>query len=224
MTKHVSLCILAYKRPEMLVKCIQSILQTADYPHSIIVNLDADDSGNAEYLFDLYKAGVISYLIMNGGGNRGVGRSFANCVGVAEGDYIFKIDTDLIFKPNWLSTAVHILEHNEDVGAVSLFNYRHYDPYDKRFEILEERKNCSIVNDFVSSTYMFHRSCLDLGGWDQDDGFHTRLTPLAITKEDMCVNNGFGKNSVYVTMVDEDPRHSFKTPTHAEPLIRRKSV
>src|SRR3990167_10031367 len=110
MSKWASLCVLAYKRPQQLKECLNSIFATIDYPNEIIVHLDADDSGNAEYLFSLYKEKKISKLLMNAGNNRGVGRSFANCIGIAEGEFIFKIDTDLIFHPHWLSTSVRYLD------------------------------------------------------------------------------------------------------------------
>jgi len=216
--KYASLNILAYKRSDLLVRCIESIKKTTKYPHEIIVNLDADDNvHNQLYLFRLIQEKQISKVIYNTGRNRGVGRSFANGVGVSEGDYIFKIDTDLIFKEGWLTTAVNILETNDDVGSVSLFDYRNYDPNDTRFSILEKRSSCNIVNDFVSSIYGFSREFLELKGWDQDDGFHTKLEKLAITKTDFVSNKGFGvTKSTYVSGTED---HPFKTKTHDKPLI-----
>lgn len=226
MVKHASLCILAYKRPEQLRECLSSISETADYPHTIIVNLDGDDSGNEEYLVWLHKQKKISYLILNAGNNRGVGRSFTNCLGVAEGDYIFKIDTDLKFKEGWLSTACKILEKNYDIGALSLFNYNHYDPNDKRFETIYEGDNYYLVSDFVSSIYGFRRHFLDGVTSVEDDGFHTKIKSkgnhLAITKKDYVINSGFGVGkSVYVSGTPENP---YKTPTHDEPLVFKKGL
>lgn len=225
----VSLCVLAYKRPQLLKECLDSIWQTADFPYQLIVNLDAWDVHNSAYIYELYDKGRISNLVLNGGNNRGVGRSFQNCLGLAEGEYIFKIDTDLIFRENWLSTGVKILKQNKDIGAVSLFDYRHYDPNDTRFNRIEEREDCSIVNDFVSSVFGFRRKDLTLENVEMpDDGIHTTLQSLrgklAITKVDYVKNDGFGINSVYVTMPDKDPAHAYKTPTHQEPLIFKKGL
>lgn len=219
----VSLCILAYKRPEQLVDCISTISRTAQYPHEIIVNLDADNEDrNRDYLYRLFRDRKISKLIFSNGKNRGVGRSFANCVGMAEGEYICKVDTDLTFKDGWLKKGVEILQNNPDIGATSFFNYNHYDPNDKRFEITAERKECYIVNDFVSSIYLFNRDKLTLNDkWKEDDGFHSTIQnadkKLAITKDDYVNNSGFGVgNSVYVVGTMDNPR---KAEVYNEPVI-----
>lgn len=220
--KFVSLCLLAYKRPQMLRECLESLLANTDYPYELIVNSDTDNSGNSEYLFDLYKRGKISKLILTNGNNRGVGRSLANCIGVSEGSYICKLDTDLIFKPQWLSRAVSVLEQSNDVGVVGLFDYRNNDPRDTRFQVLEKREGCRIVNDLVSSAYLFRRGHLEIGGWQEDDGFHQKICQTynllpALTLEDLVINNGFGVyKSTYVSGTEEAP---FKTPTTDHPLI-----
>lgn len=219
--KFASICLLAYKRPEQLVDCLSSLKQNTSYPYEVIVNLDADDSEvNQGYLYRLLKEKKISKLIMNAGKNRGVGRSFANCVGVAEGDFIVKCDTDITFKQNWLSKCVEVLEKDKNVAAISPFNYRNYDPNDTRFNILSERWGYSVVDDFVSSVYVFRRQYLIYEGWQEDDGFHQKLKvtgDLAITKQDYIVNSGFGVlKSTYVSGTEDNPR---KTETHNTPLI-----
>jgi len=209
----------------MLKDCLDSLVATADYPYELIVNEDTDSSGVSEILFDYYKRGIISKLVMTGGNNRGVGRSFANCVGMVEGQYVFKIDTDLVFKDRWLSESVRVLENHPEVGVVSPFNYRSWDPSDTRFNILEEKEDCRIVDDLVSSVYGFRRGYLEISGWQEDDGFHQKLCEnyqlkMALTKEDLVTNQGFGVHrSTYVSGTEEAP---FKTPTHNEPLIFKK--
>ena len=227
--KFASICVLAYKRPQALIECLDSLRSTTDYPYELIVNLDGGDDFTRHYLQDQLGQGKISKLILNGGNNRGVGRSFQNCLAVAEGDYIFKVDADLTFEPNWLSTAIEVLDTHSGVGAVSLFDYNHYDPNDNRFKPsechLEHSGNCIIVNDFVSSIYGFRekhsKDSIVLGM--PDDGFHQWLKEvvghLAITEKDYVKNNGFGRKSVYVTMPDDNPEHAFKTKTYAQPLI-----
>ncbi len=217
MNKFASLCVLGWKRPEMLRSCIESIIQNTTFPYELIVNCDGgDDEANLQYLFQLHKQKRISKIIISNGGNRGVGKSFANCASISDGDYICKIDTDIIFQPGWLETGVKILEKGL-VGAVSFFNYRHYDPNDNRFNVITASEDFCIVDDFVSSIYLFKRESLALPGWNQDDGFHTKLRPLAITSEDMVSNHGFGvTKSVYVSGTED---HPVKTPTFDRPLI-----
>lgn len=215
--KFASLCLLSYKRPECLRECIESLVRYTTYPYELIVNADGnDEQSNIEYLLSLYKSKRISKLILNNGENRGVGKSFANCVAVSDGDFICKIDTDLTFRPGWLEEGVRILEEGL-INAVSFFNYRHYDPSDTRFEIISGKDDYAIVNDFVSSIYLFNRKDLKLGGYDQDDGFHTKLRPLAITSEDFVSNHGFGvTKSTYVSGTED---HPYKTPTSNVPFL-----
>ena len=217
MNKFASLCVLSYKRPERLRQCIDSLVQNTSYPYELIVNVDGgDDQSNIEYLYGLYNQKKISKLVFSSGGNRGVGKSFANCASVADGDYICKIDTDLTFFPGWLEMGVKILDRGL-IGAVSFFNYRHYDPNDQRFNIISATEDYCIVDDFVSSIYLFKRENLSLPGWNQDDGFHTKLRPLAITPEDMVSNHGFGVlKSTYVSGTED---HPYKTKTFDRPLI-----
>lgn len=222
--KIVSLCVLAYKRPQFLHECLESIRATLDYPAEIIVNLDGSeqiDKDTSSLLYAQYQQGLISKLILSNGGNRGVGRSFQNCLGVCEGDYIFKIDADLLFKPKWLSTAINIFENN-NIGALSLFNYNNYDPKDKRFKIIKEFEDYFLVNDFVSSVYGFHkeqtwRIKADWRDIIPDDGGHQAFERLAITKEDYVTNRGFGRNSVYVSF--DEKGQPYKTNTHNQPHI-----
>jgi glycosyltransferase involved in cell wall biosynthesis len=220
-----SLCILAYKRPEQLQKTLDSLLSTIDYPCEIIVNVDGDEDKTVYGIASkFYSEGKISKLILNNGKNRGVGRSFQNCIGVAEGDYIFKIDADLTFHPKWLSQAVKILDTNSEVGAVGLFDYNKWDQNDSRFKpeenVLQVMKTWEfeyqIVKDFVSSIYGFRKKYLDNWIGDiPDDGFHTHLEKLAINHS--VDNTAFGVvKSTYVSGTED---HPYKTPTYTEPLL-----
>lgn len=212
-----SLCILAYKRPEWLKECLDSVLHTVDSPCEIIVNCDGGDRECYAVAREYFENNKISKLVSSNGKNRGVGRAFQNCIGVSEGDYIFKIDTDLTFKEGWLSTTIKLLDKHTDVGCISLFNYRNYDPNDTRFEITENRRDLHIVNDFVSSIYAFRRSDLFKIEPVQDDGNHTALQKLAITPVDLVHNKGFGiGKSVYLSGTMENP---YKTPTFSSPLL-----
>lgn len=216
--EHASLCVLAYKRPEWLRECLDSLLQTVDYPCEIIVNCDGGDRECYSVAREYFENNKISKLLVSNGQNRGVGTAFKNCIGVCEGKYIFKIDTDLIFKEKWLSFSVK--EINKGV-ILSLFNYRNYDPNDKRFEIITERENVYIVNDFVSSVYGFESSALKAYPFvGDDDGYHQTLSnyaSLAIPKADLVHNRGFGiGKSVYISGTMEKP---YKTPTFQSPLL-----
>ncbi len=199
-----SVCLLSYQRPDHLKRSLHSLLNTdPGFPMELIVNDDGSDPEVKDCLYELLRSGRISYLILNGGKNMGIGKSIQNCFRVASGDYLFKCDADLEYKPEWLKTAVTILDQPE-VGCVSLFNYRHYSPHDDRFNVLREYVGFYEVDDIVSSIYgvkriMFERYGDVLG----EDGWHQYIKgqnyKLAISKEDMVTNFGFGLgNSIFV--------------------------
>jgi len=226
MRDFASLCVLAYKRPDRLKICLQSILEnTKNFPYELIVNLDADNlRENRDYLFSLLNENKISKLVMVNGNNRGVGQSLSNCIGVAEGRYIVKIDSDLEFTdPTWLEVGTTYLARYPKIAAISFFDYRNYDPNDKRFVVQATIERLKEVNDFVSSIYIFRASdAQDVTGWKLDDGYHQVLKAsynrrLAITDTDMVKNSGFGVvHSTYVSGTENSP---YKTPTFPEPFI-----
>ncbi len=207
--KFASLCVLSYQRPEFLKRTLESLINTpAGYPYELIVHDDGSDQEVKEYLYELQRSGKISWLIINNGKNMGIGKSIQNCLRMASGDYLFKIDTDLEFEPNWLWEAVKILDNSTMIGCVSLFNYRNYNADDDRFNIIEERDGYNIVDDFVSSIYGFRRDVWKTWGDDLGaDGWHQHLKKisyeLAITRHDMVHNFGFGADkSIYVVKKD----------------------
>lgn len=223
-----SICILAYKRPDELKATIKTLHKYIDYPSEIIVNLDSADGSSEsiecrillqEYLRDR----LISKLILNNGKNRGVGKSFQNCLGVAEGDFIFKVDADIIFKQNFIRRAVQGLTDYPDVGSIGLFDYHRQDPNDERFKpennVLENRGNgLFIVKDFVSSIYVFRKKDLNMNQEIFDDGLHQSFGKMALL--DVVDNRSFGFGSVYVTLKPDGT--ATKTQTYTEPFLFSK--
>jgi len=212
--KYASLCVLSYERPDFLIRSLESLKENTKYPYELIVNDDASlNQKVSSYLTEQYFNGHISHLILNSGQNMGVGRAFRNCIGVSNGDYIFKLDADLEYKPGWLETVVNIIENNKDAGCVGLFNYLNYVPTDERFIKLEEREDCNVVKDFVNSGYGFTRRVWDKFGHALgDDGWQVYVNgkdinlsgekrgkyKSLIPKEDVADNFGFGRDSVYL--------------------------
>jgi len=223
MEKYASLCVLSYQRLEFTKKCLESLLNTSmGYNAEILVNDDGSNPEVKDYLFGLLKERKISFLILNGGKNMGVGHSIQNCLRLSSGDYLFKIDNDLLFKPNWLETAIDILD-DKTVGCVGLFDYRNYDPNDKRFNIIDQKEKYNIVDDFVSSIYGFRRELWDKYGKELGtDGWHQYVKSqgynLVISKEDMVENFGFGINSSIYLEKQNDGSIETRT-TSNKPLI-----
>ncbi len=194
-----SICILSFNRPSFLRDSLTSLHMSLDYPAEIILHDDGSTRENSKQIQDLLSGQWVSYGLFNYGQNLGIANAFAVSSSLARGKYIIKADQDLVYKPGWLSKAVKIMERDPEVGCLSLFNYRHYDPDDTRFNILEDRGDHYMVDDFVSSIYLFRAVDLPKIQPIQADGNHSKLPKLAITSEDLVTNQGFGPGpSTYV--------------------------
>ena len=99
------------------------------YPHEIIIHDESDNVKIKNYITDLVNQKKISYAVLNGGRYMGVGHAMNCCLALSHGDYIFKLDCDLEYKPQWLETTTRILDEDNTVGAVGLARY-HEDPID----------------------------------------------------------------------------------------------
>lgn len=197
-----SLIILAYERPEFLHRTMESLLSVpSGFPMEIIVHNDGSkDPEVFNYLIHLAAEKKISMFINNCGPNQGIEKAVKRGVACSNGDYIFKLDTDLEFTPNWLAKAVEILKSDERIGAVGLVDYRKYDPSDERFHVVEDNGEFLWVEDFVSSAYGFTRKTFNKYGYLMShDGWHLALRDLGmpLALEHVVNNYGFGK-SIYV--------------------------
>lgn len=201
-----SICVLSYQRPDFLKRSLDSLINTpSGFPMEILVNDDGSQSETQNLIYKYLRAGKISYAIFNGGQNMGIGKSIHNCFDISSGNYLFKADADLEYTPGWLKKAVDILQFS-NVGCIGLFDYRHYDPKDERFNIIGRAgKSHYFVDDFVSSIYgvrreMYERygKCLGHDGWHQS--IKQKGYSLAIPQQDLITNFGFGANtSIFVT-------------------------
>lgn len=196
-----SIIVLAYERPEFLHKTMESLLSVpSGYPMEIIVHNDGSkDPEVFNYLVHLAAEKKISMFINNCGDNQGIEKAVKRGIACSNGDYIFKLDTDLEFTEGWLEKAVKLLEKKE-IGAVGLVDYRRYDPKDERFWDVVEKDDYLEVKDFVSSAYGFRREVFNkLGYLMSHDGWHLDLSKLGynLAIKDVVNNFGFGK-SIYV--------------------------
>lgn len=131
-----SLAFLSYERPQFLEKAITTAIENAGtYDFEVIIH----DDGSARHSFDIleiitdlrYKFGIEKVILKQIGCNEGVGKAINTSFYIAEGDYLFKLDQDLIFKKDWLKTSLDLLEKNSKIGLLGLFHY-HFDPVDTK--------------------------------------------------------------------------------------------
>ena len=162
-----SLAVLSYGRPQMLQQSLDSLKRNTFYPHELIVHDDGSDM-NWFLLYNMVWARELSSAIINTGMNMGVGVALHRCWSVAKGNYLVKLDADLVYTKGWLEEGVRLLEKHEDVGALGFFAYPYPNP---DFKVTRDRKNpqndntlieirdeeIEIVHDFVSSAMLIRR-------------------------------------------------------------------
>ena len=227
MGNYASICILSYERLDFLQKTMESLMSVdSGYPMEIIVHDDGSNVLVKNYLYKLARDKKISFLIQNAGKNLGIGEAVRKCFKVASGKYLFKLDTDLEFKENWLKEAVEILEKPQ-IGSVSLLDYNNYNREDDRFKTIQVLESnglkYKIVTDFISCLYGVKREVYDLYKDHLDtDGWHQHIKSqgyyLAISNEDKIVNFGFGADtSIYLEKKEDGSVTTRKT--YDEPLI-----
>jgi len=229
-----SLVVLSYRRFQMLQRSLLSLKEnTQGIPYELIVVDDGSRDACWPFLMQALRGQEISTLILNGGLNMGVGEGIFRGFAIAQGDYLVKLDADLLYRPGWLEAGVAILEAYSDVGMVGFFDYNHYVPGDARFEILDygntRGQQCAFVTDFVGSAFLMRRETyaqygpIDRGSaaFAEDVMLKQRLQAaglrLAITMPDMIENFGFGLGNSVV--VQPGPQgEPVVTPIH-KPLV-----
>jgi GT2 family glycosyltransferase len=240
MMDFASLAVLSYKRPQFLHQSLDSLKHNTFYPHELIVH----DDGSDDCWFLLYHmtwARELSTVIINTGMNMGVGEALYRCWACAKGNYLAKLDADLIYQRGWLEEGVRLLENHKDVGALGFFAYPHpnadhritrnrEDP-SKDNSLIEVRDDeIEIVHDFVSSAMLIRQEDYEKYGpvqrgskafagdimlkrAMQKDGMQ-----MAITPKDWIQNIGFGLDKSVVVTPDEQGK-PVVTQIAQEPLL-----
>ncbi len=121
----ISLVTLCYNQLEnATVPMLNSLYRYTD-PESfelIIVN-NASTDGTKEFL-ENFKKEKNNVKVINNEANLGFSAGMNSGMREAQGDFIFLLNNDLLFTPNWLNKLVAILEENKKIGLIScLTNY-----------------------------------------------------------------------------------------------------
>jgi len=227
----VSLVILSFNRKSYLERSLNSLWANTDYPYELIIMDDGSDVTTQDYIYSLVKEKKVSAAFFNAGQNMGIGVAVNRGFRIARGQYLFKLDADLEYYPNWLSHAVGLLSRHPEIGCLGLFKYWH-PPRVFSEDILNQYEDYYEVVDFVGSAIGMRREIYEQHGpWDeqyhcfgedkafkllvQSSGFH-----LALPIPDLCHNFGFGpQHSSLIKIRDpEGGKHIYHVPSQL-PLI-----
>jgi len=224
--KHASLCVLSYNRKEVLEKSLATLRECTHYPYQLIVLDDASDRLTSKFVYSLVQRGLASTVLMNTGHNMGLGHAMNRGLAIATGDIVFKLDSDLMYTPGWLSHCVHLLETHEKLGCLGLFKYWH-EPCLFPNELIKTTAKLHRVIDFVGSAIGCRREIWDkFGPWvvdpranfAEDVRFKKAVVAggyyLALPLNDVVTNVGFGEHlTSLIKVVDwEGGKHVYNIP------------
>lgn len=110
---------------EVLKACLASLQENTDEGYDLLVFDNASGPETRSFLGSLYKAGQIDYLILSQT-NIGKGQAWDFIFGAAPGEIVAYFDSDVYFRPGWLSAGVNLLETFPRVGMVTCRPMRTY--------------------------------------------------------------------------------------------------
>lgn len=121
MSIQLSIVIVSYRTPELLLNCISSIKrETQQLSYEIIVVDNARDDGSKELVYSSFP----DIVWINAGYNAGFSR--ANNIGIkrAQGEYVMLLNPDTEIKGSFLSSMIHFYEQHDQNNALGLLSCR----------------------------------------------------------------------------------------------------
>ena len=235
---HASLCVLTFNRPDVTRRSLRTLSANTRAPYELIILDDGSNDTTQAYLGTLIRQHAVSTVLFNTDRNLGIGIAVNRGFQIARGDYLFKLDADLMYEPGWLTESMRLLQQHKKIGCLGLFKYWHK-PRIFSENIIETYLDYYEVVDFVGSAIGMRREVYDqFGPWFETShtfgedkqfkmavqaaGFH-----LALPKNDLAQNVGFGeyKTSLIKEVHMDTGKHIYHVP-FKEPLIfgKRKQL
>jgi len=153
-----SVCLLSYNRSKYLRKTLEEI-KFAGCPYELIINDDGShpfEENYGEIMGTLMNQQATTVIFNTPNHNEGVGRSINKCFGIATGDILIKMDSDVTLENNWLVKTLELFEDNPRLGLLGLCHYRH-DPVDMAKTIINEYDDYTEHTHILGSVFAVRR-------------------------------------------------------------------
>lgn len=160
-----SIALLSYNRPAYLQKTFDEI-RKAGCEYELIVNDDGSNYNNSNYseiLGRVMNHQATTVLFNPPEHNEGVGRSINKCFGIASGDILIKMDTDVELVDDWLVKVLDLFEENPRMGLLGLCHYFH-DPVDMRKTLISEENDHDVHTHILGSVFAVRREVYEQFG------------------------------------------------------------
>ncbi|MEJ2596840.1 MAG: glycosyltransferase family A protein [Anaerolineales bacterium] len=103
---------------DVLKACLDSLAQNSDLPFDLLVFANASCPPVRAFLNEMAQAGQIQYLLLSDK-NLGKGGAWNFIFAAAPGEFIAYADSDIYFRPGWLSATMQIMEAFPQAGMVT---------------------------------------------------------------------------------------------------------
>lgn len=111
----ISICIPTYNQAEYLKQAILSSLNQSLQPIEIIVSNDCS-TDNTKVLLEQLSTEIPILKVINQPVNLGIARNTDNCLRLANGDYIVRLDSDDYLDPNYIKKLSNLLDVFPEAG------------------------------------------------------------------------------------------------------------
>ncbi|WP_294453609.1 glycosyltransferase family 2 protein [uncultured Bacteroides sp.] len=117
----VSIIIVNYKTPQLCIECIESILQ---YTEKLNYEIILIDNGSDDESYEMFKDNLPkSVILLRSEKNLGFGRANNKAAELANGKYLFFLNSDTLIETNVIHTMKTYLDMNDNVGSVGVTLY-----------------------------------------------------------------------------------------------------
>ena len=152
----VSVVFPTMNRKEHLIKCIDSLLNGKHKKIEIIIS----DNGSTDNSVDTIRKMFPEVIIFESDLNLGYAISVNNCIEKSKGEFILRLDDDMILEKETISNLLEIITNDSKIGAVSCVNF-----FTERPEIL--RSTGMTINMFTGNTYIYDRGRKYFGEYEK---------------------------------------------------------
>jgi glycosyltransferase involved in cell wall biosynthesis len=103
---------------DVLKACLYSLHQNTDQPFDLMVFDNHSCPEVQQFLIEAYQQNIIQYLVLS---DKNIGKigAWNYMFGAAQGEFIAFADSDIFFRPGWLSASLALFDAFPNVGMVT---------------------------------------------------------------------------------------------------------
>lgn len=164
----VSIIMGVYNEEAHLRNCLESVIKQTYRNWECIICDDCSTDSSKEILYEYQKKDG-RFIILENDQNSRLAASLNNCLSIARGKYIARMDADDLCLPSRLQSQVQFLEENQEIDCVGSAVIVYDETGDKGIRLCKEypqKEDLLHANPFAHPTVIIKKSVMDvLGGY-----------------------------------------------------------